>query len=293
MAGTNNYKLLIEAQLNSSAVQSQITALQNKNKILLNVSFNTNDLSALSSELDKITSKGNKLTKLSIFGDDAGGINKAAIEYLNVNGNIVKTTKEINSNIEIERVTIQDIAKTKSQIEAINQKNLVLEARQADEMGRISQKADEFIAKSKNMQQTPAVQLAVGKAQEIKVAVNDGDISKVRRLNDEFKTMQAGLQGVRGGLRSWTDAMGNALKQTVSYAISTGLLYSAMSQLRQGMQYIIDLNKEMTNIQVLQIEGATTADEVANLAGKYNALAKELGTTTIEVAKGSVEWLFY
>jgi len=49
--------------------------------------------------------------------------------------------------------------------------------------------------------------------------------------------------------------------------------------------------KEMTKIQVLQAEGAQTPAEIRALAQSYNALAKEMGATTIEVASGSVEWL--
>jgi len=47
----------------------------------------------------------------------------------------------------------------------------------------------------------------------------------------------------------------------------------------------------MVKIQVLQAEGARTPEEIRNLAGSFNQLAKELGNTTIEIAEGSVEWL--
>ena len=47
----------------------------------------------------------------------------------------------------------------------------------------------------------------------------------------------------------------------------------------------------MTKIQVLQIDGAKSNEEISNLAVQYNILAKEVGSTTTEVAKGSVEWL--
>jgi len=86
--------------------------------------------------------------------------------------------------------------------------------------------------------------------------------------------------------------LGKAIQTTIRYATSVGLVTAALSQLKDGIQYIKDLNKELTNIQVLQIEGAETDEEIANLSMQYNDLAKSLGSTTIEVTKGSVEWLF-
>jgi TP901 family phage tail tape measure protein len=57
--------------------------------------------------------------------------------------------------------------------------------------------------------------------------------------------------------------------------------------LKQGIQYITDLNKEMTNIQI--VTGFDTGT-IGQLAIDYNDLGKELGATTIEVAKSSTEW---
>jgi TP901 family phage tail tape measure protein len=54
---------------------------------------------------------------------------------------------------------------------------------------------------------------------------------------------------------------------------------------------VSELNKEMTKIQVLQVGGAKSNEQIASLALQYNGLAKELGATTLEVTKGSVEWL--
>jgi TP901 family phage tail tape measure protein len=47
----------------------------------------------------------------------------------------------------------------------------------------------------------------------------------------------------------------------------------------------------MTKIQFLSIPGATSNEEIRTLSSDYNLLAKELGSTTIEISKGSVEWL--
>jgi TP901 family phage tail tape measure protein len=81
------------------------------------------------------------------------------------------------------------------------------------------------------------------------------------------------------------------MRQTIEYAASVGLVFGALRQLKEGIQYVSDLNKELVNIQVLQQTGAQTNEEIAQLAVGFNDLARGMGATTIEVAKGSTEWL--
>jgi len=85
---------------------------------------------------------------------------------------------------------------------------------------------------------------------------------------------------------------GNKLKKR-SYKKSTTEvdLQGYLNQLKNAMKYVVDLNKEMTKIQVLQVEGAKTREEIDALGKSYNDLAQEMGVTTIQVAQGSVEWL--
>ena len=85
--------------------------------------------------------------------------------------------------------------------------------------------------------------------------------------------------------------MGNALKQTFAYGLAMRALRAAQRELNEAIRYTIDLNTEMAKIKVLQVEGAKTAYEINNLADSFNRLAQEMGASTLEVAKGSVEWL--
>lgn len=291
MAG-NNYKLLLEAQLDPSKIQAQINSLSNKNIFNIKMNFAENDMAKFEAELEKIKSEASSVGKITLFGNDKGGINRAVIEYKDALGNIVQAYKEINPKVEITQKYTENIAKDEKEINNILQKRASLNAKQADEMEKAAKQADLFLAKSQNLAKTQSVQSAISKANELKVAVSEGDIEKVRKLKDEFDLLKASLQTGRTGLDSWSEGIRNALKQTIEYATSVGLVYGALNQLKQGIQYIKDLNKELTNIQVLQIEGAKTDDEIANLSMQYNDLAKSLGSTTIEVTKGSVEWLF-
>ena len=110
--------------------------------------------------------------------------------------------------------------------------------------------------------------------------------------NDMVKTQTKTVEGSTRSISTWTDGLSTAISRTLQYATSVGLIYGALAQLKEGIQYIKDLNKEMTNIQVLQVGGAQTKEEIESLALSFNSLAKALGATTIEVAQGSTEWLF-
>ena len=89
----------------------------------------------------------------------------------------------------------------------------------------------------------------------------------------------------------WTQGIMQAAGQMLKTAATMGVIYKIVGQIGDGMQYIADLNKQMTNIQVLQVAGAQTDEEINSLASSYNALAQEMSATTLQVAEGSVEWL--
>ena len=136
------------------------------------------------------------------------------------------------------------------------------------------------------------------KIAEFKKLAEAGQITKANKLvpeiaalNKNFNESVDAAKRSAEGVKSWSTRIGDAFKQTVAYAASLGLLRQAQRLLADGLRYVIELNKEMINIQVLQAEGARTPEEINSLADSFNRLAKEMGTTTLEIAKGSVEWL--
>ena len=170
------------------------------------------------------------------------------------------------------------------------------------EVTKMGDKADEFINKSKNMSGAP-VEAARVLAQQLKVAVGEFEalahddpnmptkIAQIRDLGKQLEAAEDSTKQAANANKSWSASLAGAMKQTLAYATSLGLLRQAQRLLADGIRYIIDLNKEMIAIQVLQVEGAQTPEQINALAQSFNNLAKELGATTIEVAQGSVEWL--
>ena len=81
--------------------------------------------------------------------------------------------------------------------------------------------------------------------------------------------------------------MGTNIKKVAMWAIATTALYGTLKKIREGTQFIKDLDKAMTNTQIVT---GLANEQIKSLAIDYNRLAQEVGATTLEVADGSLEW---
>ena len=111
----------------------------------------------------------------------------------------------------------------------------------------------------------------------------------VNGVEDPTKRVTQYLKDSTIHAKSLAQEMGAVIRRTLESAATLGLMYGALNQLRQGIDYIKELDKELTNIQVVT---GMSEKSVQALGMQYNSLAKEMGVTTLEVTRGSVEWLF-
>jgi len=86
----------------------------------------------------------------------------------------------------------------------------------------------------------------------------------------------------------FTKGLLSAAAEAAKYALGLGLIYKAMAQIGEGVQFIKDLDKEMRNIQIV---AGYTDSQIGELAVTYSELAQQMGATTLEVASGSLEWI--
>lgn len=323
MAG-NNYKLLIQAEIDAKAALAKVKADALKETIRLNVKIDLGDTGKAISGIDTIKQRfqeikntTDKIATMSAKKNPLGIIDQYTLKYMDelknkytevyklISKPVTKTVvdpitfketqrTEMVSEWEKTETIVDGVAARQKELErSQKEQNKALEqtaklrAKELDEMEKAAKQADLFLAKSKNLASTPSVQAAIGKANELKAAVSEGDIAKVRKLKDELDLAKAALQTGRTGLDSWSEGMRNALKQTIEYATSIGLVYGALRQLQEGVQYLKDLDKEMTNVQIVT---GDSDEQIASLSLEYNDLARSLGATTLEVAKGSLEW---
>lgn len=94
------------------------------------------------------------------------------------------------------------------------------------------------------------------------------------------------------GIRT-SKTFGEALKDAFDNYIGPAALADRAVDLlvegaKEAYQTIVDLNKAMTDVQMVTGE---SAEQTSELAHQYSQMAKELGATTTEVANGAAEWL--
>lgn len=87
--------------------------------------------------------------------------------------------------------------------------------------------------------------------------------------------------------KSWIGDLQNAFEKIALWAVATGIVYGSLKALKEGVEYIKDLNKEMTNIQIVT---GFADSQIKNLTFSYNRLAGQLGATTLEVSRASLEF---
>lgn len=109
-----------------------------------------------------------------------------------------------------------------------------------------------------------------------------------KAFNDLNVSMAKFNKESTSGIKGFISEMGTAIIRTIEWTVAVGGLYGIIHTIQDGMQYIKDLNKAMTDVKL--ITGATN-EEVRKLAFEYNKLGQELGITTLEIAKGAEGWI--
>jgi hypothetical protein len=102
------------------------------------------------------------------------------------------------------------------------------------------------------------------------------------------KQVDKALQDTGKSSKTLGEHLSASVKQFVYYQIAIRGMYEALNQLRLGVQYIKDLDKEMTSIQMITGQSETSINK---LAMSYNKLGSEMGVSTLEIAKGSLEFI--
>lgn len=109
-------------------------------------------------------------------------------------------------------------------------------------------------------------------------------------LTNELAESQT--EGQNRGARNIFDVIGDdvkrAFRRITDFGVAARILNKVQREIANVYQNILKLNEAMTDIRI--VTGASV-DEANSLMTSYNKLAKELGTTTTEVAKSASEWM--
>jgi len=139
-----------------------------------------------------------------------------------------------------------------------------------------------------------AVKDQLGWVENLRLGVEKGAVS-VGKYGVAFGSLSNDVEAYNQEARTTinnTDNFGTSIIKVVGkiamWGIATGILYGALRKLKEGVRYIEDLNKAMTNIGM--VTGQTTA-QLVPMAKQYNAMARELGVTTLNITEGATEWI--
>lgn len=280
-----DYRIQLIAELNTKLAELDIKKLGQKRTVQVSAELSSASKAKLESELNKIQDVAKKMKSIKIFSDDYGGIKKALVTYTDGLGRVRTKAIEIDKAVKATVVSTHDLSKEEKEIEKTEERLTRLKEQQKSDMEKMVLSADKFLERSKTLEKTPQVTQGIGIAKQMKL---ETDPQKLAELNRQLSVLTAGINQSGHAAWSWGEQMKVAGQRALEWASVTTVIYGALEQLKQGVQYIKDLDKEMTNIQIAT---GLSREETNGLAKEYNSLAKELKVSTIEVAKGAVTWL--
>lgn len=154
--------------------------------------------------------------------------------------------------------------------------------------GRKRKSQQEFIKVAQQQ-----LKIAQATTQERRKAVTDKDAALIESgLQGQFSVKRAAMYTKDKGARNIFDLMGDDIKRAfqriTDFGVAARILNKVQKEIANVYQNILKLNEAMTDIRI--VTGASV-DEANSLMTSYNKLAKELGTTTTEVAKSASEWM--
>lgn len=192
------------------------------------------------------------------------------------------------------------------------QRNLSQNSQQMKEAYRLANEYAKEMAQ--NQQRINALEKSpngkIDNAAEInQLKQNNEEIQKMR--NEKMKIVSQDEQLLKNAneiearYRRQTDALksqNNSLKETVSFTEKMKksienigryvLMYKALNAIetatRSALETVVELDAAFTDIQLVTGE---TDEQIQQLSEDYNELAKQMGSTTKEVAEGASEWL--
>jgi hypothetical protein len=238
-----------------------------------------------------VNKKGETITSAILrYKDDTGKVVTETMRWRESTkkegDELVKISKWQSTNLKYS----DDIAKSQQK-----QTNEVKQT--SNEIRKINVLAGSFLEKTKNMNQgNRNVRQGASIAKEIQSLIQYDQVSgtyttnnivRLRELEDALRMQNSAVAALGKMTLGWANEVKIAIQRTIEWSFSIGLVYGALNQLREGVQYIKDLNKEMTNIQIVS---DMTNEEIRSLGKTYNGLAKELGSTTLEISRGALEF---
>lgn len=263
---------------------------QERDKLLLDSDSGKqvgNTLSANEKEIDNII---NKLGSFGVTFDKETGEIKQNIqettEYVRDFSSVIeKSNQEVSNNkAKIADTKLnKDIEEYVGLIKEVN--NLDIELIKAK-----SAKSSQNYIEELNRQLIAAKEKQAGFSDEVKSSTKalEAQEEATNRLNIAQGKIQNNIERTGNLFGSLKKQVLTVAKNTFSYTLAYKALNSGDEALKKTIKTVRELDTAMTEIQMVTGE---TDEATRELLNTYSEMGQQLGATTLDVAKGSVEWL--
>lgn len=121
---------------------------------------------------------------------------------------------------------------------------------------------------------------------QAETAEMDAQLQKKRELN------KLKVASMAKGAGNWLDVIGSGVKNTITRMFDYNGVYRVLNRITQGLRQIVQQVTELdTAMFNLQVASGSNHEEVSALINDYSRLAKQLHTTTTQIAASANEWL--
>ena len=273
------------------------------------------ELTELEKEYDKLQQKKEKL--ISTQGEDSAAVKKIAQEQEKLTQEIDKQYKVLEEALELDRNrgNLDDkglqAAKNRLNVEKERRQTNIeinnLESQQNQRFQEIKAQENElYNIESKLTQLQKDPKKHTSEIQYLKRLLankkNQYDLEnkinklpaqqreEIEKIIQKHKEANAQLKEQnkdwKNNKKSATE-LGDTIKKVFNYVLVYRFFYMLQQGINKALETMKELDKAFTDIQMVT---GDTDEQTAQLAQDYNQLAKEMGSTTKEVAEGAAEW---
>lgn len=266
--------------------------------VLFDQQRNEQILDSLKKKMDVIRASADKEARQSITTSNVGDgeqLNKSVIQYTDRVGKAITETLTWKTNAQGIASAVKETITYTDNL-AVAEKGAAAEAKKKLSLfEKYAQQADNFNAKSEQLNKSnPLVAKGRRLSQEMFEILGKGmdnltnaDNKRLKELSHDLSAVNEAVRTQGKNLQKWTTEVGIAIKRTIEWAMGIGLVYGALNQLKEGVQYVRDLNKVMTDTAIVT---GMSDQKIVSLAKDYNQLARDMGATTLQIGAGALEF---
>lgn len=284
-----NQKLLTAQKAYSQALlqdrKNLYTQLRKINQQMSSMGISDTDTQKLKDQRAQIQRQlGGNTAKIKSLGD-SGSI--AASQEMSKQYQTLKMTDTIQQNINRNAQQIKEAYRMANEYAREMASNEQKIAQLEKTQGQGTDNSLEIEQLKKNNEEVEKL-----RNEKMKILSQDKDLlnsateieQRYKRQTDAIKSQNASLEDTV----SFSEKLKKSVENIARYVIMYKVLNAIEQATRSAIQTVIDLDTAFTDIQLVTGE---TDEQIQQLSEDYNDLAKQMGSTTQEVAEGASEWL--